>query len=128
MMGLSFVSNIINFETYQIIFSFVTDNLLKMDLGKLLSAAFAILIASCPLHGQAARLYTPEGGLPNTQMNDISQDRQGFVWISTEGGLVRFDGMDFESYRHDREDASSIISNSVARNSLGRDGQRAANP
>lgn len=112
-MGLSFVSNIINFETYQIIFSFVTDNLLKMDLGKLLSAAFAILIASCPLHGQAARLYTPEGGLPNTQMNDISQDRQGFVWISTEGGLVRFDGMDFESYRHDREDASSIISNSV---------------
>ena len=62
---------------------------------------------------QTARLYTPENGLPNTQVNQVCQDRSGVIWICTEGGLVRFDGMAFETFRHDRENPNAITSDSV---------------
>jgi len=54
-----------------------------------------------------ARLYTTEYNLPNSQVNHIYQDGRGFVWISTENGLARFDGRDFLTfrYRRDKEDA-----------------------
>ena len=62
---------------------------------------------------QDARLYTPENGLPNTQVNRLYQDRRGFVWIGTEGGLLRFDGVGFETFRHDREKENTLTSSSV---------------
>lgn len=42
--------------------------------------------------------YTSEDGLPQSQVNDIIQDHEGFIWISTNGGLSRFDGKTFENY------------------------------
>ena len=51
---------------------------------------FAILI---PARAQMARLYTSNSGLPSSQIHEIYQDSRGFVWISTENGLARFDGM-----------------------------------
>ena len=73
----------------------------------------ALWVASLPLAGQTARLYSPDNGLPNTQVNQICQDRSGIIWICTEGGLVRFDGVDFETFRRDRENPNSITSDSV---------------
>ena len=75
---------------------------------------FLILLAA-PLGAaaQTARLYTSETGLPNSQVNRISQDRNGYIWLCSEGGLIRFDGMRFETYRHDRENANSLSSSSV---------------
>jgi len=73
----------------------------------------ALWALSLPAAGQTARLYTPDNGLPNTQVNQICQDRSGIVWICTEGGLVRFDGVDFETFRRDRENPNSITSDSV---------------
>ena len=63
--------------------------------------------------GQNARLYLPETGLPSSQVNRICQDRSDYIWICTEGGLIRFDGMRFETYRHDRERANGLASSSV---------------
>ena len=54
------------------------------------------------VQAQMARLYTTENGLPNSQVNHIYQDSRGFVWISTENGLARFDGRDFRSFRFNR--------------------------
>ncbi len=70
---------------------------------------------------QNVRLFTPESGLHNTQINKIYQDSAGYIWICTEGGLVRFDGMGFETYGHDRENPFSIVSDSV--NDFYEDGQ-----
>ena len=60
-----------------------------------------------------ARLYTTEYGLPNSKVNHIYQDARGFVWVSTENGLARFDGRDFLTFRYrvDKEDglASDLV-------------------
>ena len=62
---------------------------------------------------QTARVYTSENGLPNSQISQVYQDRNGYIWMCSEGGLIRFDGMRFETYRHDRERENSISSSSV---------------
>ncbi len=37
-------------------------------------------------------------GLPQSQVSDIVQDRDGYLWISTWGGLARYNGESFASY------------------------------
>ena len=73
-------------------------------------------LAACsflPAAAQNSRLYTPEFGLPNSQLNRLYQDRSGYIWMCTEGGLIRFDGLRFESFRHDRENENSLSGTSV---------------
>ena len=78
----------------------------------LLFLAF-VTAAFAPAAGQTARVYTSENGLPNSQVSQIYQDRSGYIWMCSEGGLIRFDGMRFETFRHDRERETSISSSSV---------------
>lgn len=52
-------------------------------------------------------------GLTNNYIMDIAQDRNGFVWLSTESGLYRFDGSRFHAFRKGGE-------NSIAANELNR--------
>ena len=80
---------------------------------RFLLPAALLLGAFLPAAGQNARLYLPELGLPNSQVNRIYQDRTDYIWICTEGGLVRFDGLRFETYQHDRESANCLSSSSV---------------
>src|SRR5687768_4456422 len=42
--------------------------------------------------------YTVKDGLSDNNINCITQDNRGFVWIGTEFGLNRFDGNQFEKY------------------------------
>ena len=37
-------------------------------------------------------------GLPQISVHAISADAQGFIWVGTENGLARFDGIQFEIY------------------------------
>ena len=76
-------------------------------------ALVALLVAVFPAAGQMARLYTTESGLPNSRVNEIYQDSRGFVWISTENGLARFDGMDFTTFRFSRDRADAVASDLV---------------
>lgn len=39
-----------------------------------------------------------EQGLPQSSVNDILQTRDGYIWLATFGGLVRFDGVSFTTY------------------------------
>ena len=39
--------------------------------------------------------WTTENGLPQNSINDIVQTRDGYLWLATFGGLVRFDGLRF---------------------------------
>ncbi|HET7346543.1 MAG TPA: two-component regulator propeller domain-containing protein, partial [Acidobacteriaceae bacterium] len=39
--------------------------------------------------------WQTDTGLPQNTVHAIVQGRNGFLWIATEGGLVRFDGEQF---------------------------------
>lgn len=45
--------------------------------------------------------------------SDFCMDRDGFLWIATEGGLFRFDGTNYDMYRHDDNNPKSISDNRV---------------
>lgn len=42
--------------------------------------------------------YTSKNGLPQNSVKSLSIDKNGFTWMTTEAGLVRFDGINFKVY------------------------------
>jgi len=44
--------------------------------------------------------WQTDSGLPQNTVHAIVQGRDGFLWIATEGGLVRFDGAEFTVFNH----------------------------
>ncbi len=44
--------------------------------------------------------WQTDSGLPQNTVHAIVQGRDGFLWIATEGGLVRFDGAEFTVFHH----------------------------
>lgn len=41
------------------------------------------------------RHWSTRDGLPNNRVRDVIRTRDGFIWLATDGGAVRFDGMNF---------------------------------
>ncbi|WP_177194280.1 ATP-binding protein [Dyadobacter sp. SG02] len=59
------------------------------------------LIIQATAYGQTGyivRQYTAENGLPQNSVKSISSDAEGFIWLATEDGLVRFDGRNFKVF------------------------------
>ncbi len=46
--------------------------------------------------GFSTILYDKSNGLPTSEANDIVQSEEGFLWIGSYAGLVRYDGNTFE--------------------------------
>jgi signal transduction histidine kinase/ligand-binding sensor domain-containing protein len=57
--------------------------------------------------------FTNENGLPQSSVRDVELDKNGFLWIATEGGLARFDGQKFRLY--DREHYPVMVSNRIVK-------------
>ncbi len=49
--------------------------------------------------------------LPSAQINDIMEDDDGFLWVSTNNGVARFDGLGYSLYGHmeGRRSANGLI-------------------
>jgi diguanylate cyclase (GGDEF)-like protein len=47
--------------------------------------------------------YESEQGLPQNSVTALLEDRAGYLWIGTYGGLVRHDGQDFRVYGSDAQ-------------------------
>lgn len=60
-------------------------------------------------------------GLPQSYVNQIAQDAQGFLWIGTQDGLARFDGRRMDVYRHVPGDSTTITGNNAFDLFLGAD-------
>jgi diguanylate cyclase (GGDEF)-like protein len=78
----------------------------------------AVVAAAAALPAAAARpirfdRLSLEEGLSQSTVQDILQDRQGYVWLATEDGLNRHDGHTFKVYRHEPGDAGSLPSSFV---------------
>lgn len=57
--------------------------------------------------------YTEREGLTTIQALAIAQDAEGYIWVGTENGLVRYDGHKFKYFRYNEEDSTSIPVNYI---------------
>jgi signal transduction histidine kinase/ligand-binding sensor domain-containing protein len=59
--------------------------------------------------------WTEKDGMPSSFVRAIAQDRDGYLWLATYSGLVRFDGARFVTWKDDEgpslpsEDLSSLL-------------------
>ena len=44
------------------------------------------------------KTWTTENGLPQNTINAIVKSPVGYIWIGTDAGLTRFDGMNFKTF------------------------------
>lgn len=75
-----------------------------------------LFIASGALFGQSTVKFnkiTVDDGLTQSTINCILQDKQGFIWFGTNGGLNRFDGTNFKIFIHDDLDSNTITNNII---------------
>lgn len=63
--------------------------------------------------------YTNENGLPQNSIQGLELDKNGFLWIATQSGLLRFDGQQFKLY--DRNHFPLMTSNRVGTIGLTKD-------
>jgi signal transduction histidine kinase/ligand-binding sensor domain-containing protein len=81
------------------------------------SLLLLVLSLALPAGAQSNDLYfdalTPAGGLPSGQVQEILQDRSGFIWFGIQSGLVRYDGQALTVYKHDLDDPRTLADNNV---------------
>lgn len=78
---------------------FYSPNPAKLFVFILVSLLPVALHAQNPVTGPfQATNWTMEDGLPQSSVNDILQGADGYLWLATFGGLVRFDGASFTTY------------------------------
>lgn len=56
---------------------------------------------------------TSADGLPSTYVNAMAEDATGYLWIGTQDGLARYDGVEFAIYQHAVDDPTTLPANAV---------------
>ena len=67
--------------------------------------------------GYATRLYDTSAGLPTSDANCVLATRNGYIWIGSYGGIIKYDGSNFT-----RQDSSKGLTNgrTLFEDSIGR--------
>jgi len=77
----------------------------------LIGLAFPLFSSAQPEPAVFTRIYGDPFGIPEININDMLQDRDGFFWLATRKGLIRYDGYEMKVYWHHPGDTNSIGSN-----------------
>ena len=97
--------------------------------GLFLLMAVAVLLI--PFTGKAAgkteefgdyvaTVYNEQNGLPTGEANVVIQTSDGYIWIGSYGGLIRYDGTNFVNYSTEKNGISSSSVRSLFEDSEGR--------
>jgi signal transduction histidine kinase len=81
---------------------------------------FAIDVKAQTNNQNIINRYTNDNGLSQNEISDIAMDHNGFLWICTQGGLLRFDGSKFWHYNSTNSILSVERTARVAINKLGK--------
>ena len=57
--------------------------------------------------------YGVKEGLPQSFVSGITQDKDGFIWLSTLDGLSRYDGRGFKNFRYRNKDTAGLSANAI---------------
>ncbi|HZH43657.1 MAG TPA: diguanylate cyclase [Lysobacter sp.] len=60
-------------------------------------------------HHHVRQTWSIEQGLPQITVAAITQDRAGYLWVGTQAGVARFDGVRFTSFTPDNEPALPAV-------------------
>lgn len=60
--------------------------------------AFFACAATAGAQQYSFQYYGVDQGLTNLAVRSLFQDTKGFLWLSTENGIFRYDGAHFQSY------------------------------
>ncbi|GHT65094.1 hybrid sensor histidine kinase/response regulator [Bacteroidia bacterium] len=74
---------------------------------------FLLFACTLKLSAQTTQFYSIEQGLSNSLINQVYQDKRGFIWIASENGLNKFDGNQFVVYKKIENDSLSLKNNYV---------------
>lgn len=68
-------------------------------MSRALFVLFFQLLLAPGLGAQVAyQHFTPENGIPSSQVYDILQDSRGYMWFTTDRGVCRYDGYTFKTF------------------------------
>ncbi|MEM9173450.1 MAG: EAL domain-containing protein, partial [Pseudomonadota bacterium] len=100
----------------------------KFSLVGLAGVALVAALASVVVRADSAQPMVfdhlqIEDGLSQGTVTKVHQDRQGFIWIATESGLNRFDGVTIQRFGFDRADAGALQNDYIWDLAEDRDGQ-----
>lgn len=74
-----------------------------------------VMIYLCTLHLGAVEIYSRKldssNGLPDNNVRSLIQDSRGFLWMGTPGGLYRFDGHFFTTYKYSETGSERLLYN-----------------
>ncbi|MBT1697290.1 hypothetical protein KK083_10410 [Fulvivirgaceae bacterium PWU4] len=66
---------------------------------KIVAGFFACMITgSCLSQSFTTINYSVPEGLPSSEVYQVYQDREGFLWFATDNGVVRFDGFEMQKF------------------------------
>jgi diguanylate cyclase (GGDEF)-like protein len=91
----------------------------RLQAAALILALLAVLLRASPVSAQefSFNRYTQVSGLRNLGIEQLLADRNGDLWLATDGGLYRYDGTSFNSYDKSRgipADATMAVAASPA--------------
>ena len=57
--------------------------------------------------------FSVEKGLPHSVINQILQDKKGFIWLATYNGISKYDGYSFKNYKSKPSDKVFMKNNRI---------------
>ena len=75
------------------------------------TAVSMALEPTTPLADYGRQSWVMENGLPQNSVHALLQTRDGYLWLGTEAGLVRFDGNGFADF--DRNSTPALPSGDI---------------
>ena len=84
-----------------------------MNKGKIF-ATLLLIVASFRLSAQIGTFYTTDNeSISSSMINYLYQDSRNYLWIATEDGLNKYDGVKFTIYKNHPNDSKTIKNNYV---------------
>jgi signal transduction histidine kinase/streptogramin lyase len=84
---------------------------LKLLILPMLGCLLSVMITAQSFRpGINIDIIGPERGLPDRNINIISQDKLGFIWVGAGTGIFRYDGYKFEKFNHLLSSSANEIS------------------
>ena len=66
-------------------------------------------LLTCSAQTFSLQHYTMEDGIPGTTVYSIDQDKYGYIWLATDGGVCKFNGQKFETFKNEDLDGEVTL-------------------